>query len=201
MVPYITAYSGELETYTTPLPVRLAISSKGITATYKDEKPEDRDAYGVLWQRAPTLPPGERGVPRFAKVHPSRQRHACENMLCQVCGKPADRDVFGRVLWLLPENDFTHRKHGWVRTGNPPICSVHAPIARVACPHLATRGARLVWAGRVLRWGYYGIDIAQPDDSPDRFTNIALASPRLSTLLAGQALLLLGSLEEVTNPT
>jgi hypothetical protein len=125
LVPYITAWSGERPT-STPLVVR---GRCGIG--YRQERPGDRDARGVLWQRY-VRAPGV-GEPRFKKVHPYRQRLAMRRLLCQVCGGPADEDERG-VLWLVGEPE-----RGWSGgevTGQPPVCARCVGPASRACPHL-----------------------------------------------------------------
>jgi hypothetical protein len=99
LVPYIASWSGERPT-STPL---VANGRRGIG--YRRERPGDRDAHGVLWQRY-VRAPGV-GEPRFKKVHPHRQRHAMRRLLCQVCGGPADEDERG-ILWLIGEPE-----RGW----------------------------------------------------------------------------------------
>ncbi|MYZ40125.1 MULTISPECIES: hypothetical protein [unclassified Streptomyces] len=49
---------------------------------------------------APSQP--GRGRPEYGSVHSLRQRLAMGGLLCQICGKPADRNR-DRVLWLLAE--------------------------------------------------------------------------------------------------
>lgn len=92
IAPYITSWSAEQD-----LPYRL-VERPGLGIGYTDESFGDRDAHGVLWQRAAV----RHGVgrPEFGKVHPLRQRRAMRQLLCQVCAGPADRNYDG-VLWLL----------------------------------------------------------------------------------------------------
>ncbi len=68
---------------------------------YRDETPLDRDERGVLLKR--TRDAQGHGKPRFGAVHPARQRRAMANLLCQVCGNPADTNDEG-TLWLLQDH-------------------------------------------------------------------------------------------------
>jgi hypothetical protein len=125
LVPYIASWSGERPS-TTPLVVK---GRDGIG--YRQERRSDRDAYGVLWARQ-LRAPGV-GEPQFSRVHPLRQRRAMRQLLCQVCGGPADRDERG-VLWLVGEAD--KEWSGAEATGQPPVCLRCAGPASRACPHL-----------------------------------------------------------------
>jgi hypothetical protein len=57
-------------------------------------------------------------------------------LLCQVCGRPADRNADG-VLWLLP--DYYQEAEGWPENydlAEPPVCLACVPIATRLCPAL-----------------------------------------------------------------
>jgi hypothetical protein len=125
LVPYITEWSSE---HYPSVPV-VARGRWGIG--YARERRGDRDHRGVLWTRITTAPGN--GRPLFRRVHPLRQRRAMRQLLCQICGGPADRNEQG-VLWLLGEAD-----KGWTGsevTGQPPVCLPCALVASRACPHL-----------------------------------------------------------------
>src|SRR3989442_1499615 len=92
-VPYITTWSEE-----NTLPTTVVQRRNGIA--FADEILTDRDDHGVLWSRIPSLP--GRGRPRCGKIHSPRQRRAMRDLLCQVCGKPADHNEEG-TLWLVPD--------------------------------------------------------------------------------------------------
>ncbi|MDT3396204.1 hypothetical protein RKE29_06060 [Streptomyces sp. B1866] len=118
---------------------------------YADENAYDRDATGMLWDRVP-FRPGE-GRPEFATVHSTRQRLAMRRLLCQVCGKPADRDERG-VLWLLDRDEVDERPE-WPEntvTRHPPVCRPCARASLRLCPRL--RGWHV--AVRVRRPKLYG---------------------------------------------
>lgn len=139
VAPYITSWSGE------PSPPCPMMEVPGWGIGYVDEVPVDRDADGVLWERAASRP--GMGRPEFGKVHPLRQRRAMRRLLCQVCAGPADRTDAG-VLWLLKD----HREDwpGWPnRMGvtEPPICRACVRLSVKVCPALR-QGAVAVRAGR-----------------------------------------------------
>jgi hypothetical protein len=129
--PYITSWSAEQD-----LPYKLVERLDGIG--YADELFCDRDARGVLWQRA-TLRHGV-GKPEFGKVHPLRQRRAMRQLLCQVCAGPADRNDNG-VLWLLRDyrSDWPEWPNG-MGCNEPPVCVPCVPLSLRMCPALR-RGA------------------------------------------------------------
>lgn len=101
---------------------------------FTDERPEDRDSRGVLWNRRGDAR-GE-GRPEFGNVHPARQRKAMQELLCQVCGGPSNRNDRG-VLWLLEDGRGDWK--GWpndLLTAHPPVCLPCAREASRSCPHL-----------------------------------------------------------------
>ncbi|MFB7594273.1 hypothetical protein [Streptomyces sp. NPDC056160] len=128
VVPFIAVWSGEQKHRRT-----VVYSGHGGIA-YADEAPEDRDQHGVLWDaRAEGRGTGR---PQYGNVHPTRQRVAMQYLLCQVCGKPADRDDRG-VLWLIENNRGDWK--GWPEgqmTTHPPVCLPCAGQAVEMCPHL-----------------------------------------------------------------
>jgi hypothetical protein len=125
LVPYITSWSGEP-------PSRAPVVAKGTRGiAYQHERRNDRDNHGVLWMRCARAPGV--GEPEFGMVHPYRQRRAMRQLLCQVCGNPADRNEHG-TLWLLGDAE-----QGWSDTDmtcHPPVCLPCAAIAARTCPHL-----------------------------------------------------------------
>jgi len=132
IAPYITTWSVEQD-----LPYRLVVRP-GQGIGFADELLGDRDAKGVLWQRAAIR--HEVGRPEFGKVHPLRQRRAMRRLLCQVCAEPADRNDDG-VLWLLRDyrNDWPEWPNGMAST-EPPICIPCVATSLRQCPALR-RGA------------------------------------------------------------
>lgn len=131
-VPYITAWSGE--TFAGP-----PVVWRGGRIGYANERPRDRDAFGVLWRRV-TSAPGK-GRPEYGSVHHGRQRRAMGGMLCQVCARPtrpeATRDG---VLFLLGRD--AYEAAPWpapIETTNPPLCLRCAAASVTLCPHLRGR--------------------------------------------------------------
>jgi hypothetical protein len=127
-VPYIVTWSEEQE-----LPTRIVESPRGGIG-FADEVIGDRDRDGVLWTRMSSC--AGRGRPRFAAMHPLRQRRAMRRLLCQICGQPADQDERG-ILWLLP--NYSDGRAGWPNgkwVVEPPICRPCAPVAARLCPAL-----------------------------------------------------------------
>lgn len=110
-VPFITRWSGEAKG-TSPIVVRR--DGRGIQ--YADERSFDR-VDGVLWARTPSQP--GRGKPQFGAVHSLRQRLTMTNLLCHICGRPADRTPDG-LLWLIDARPDELRP-GSERTTHPPI--------------------------------------------------------------------------------
>jgi hypothetical protein len=153
LVPYIASWTGER-------PTRTPVVAKGRCGIgYRRERPGDRDAHGVLWERY-LRAPGV-GEPQFSKVHPYRQRHAMRRLLCQVCGGPADENEQG-ILWLLGEAEREWSAQDL--TGQPPVCLRCAVPASRACPHLRrgtlalrVRNAPIIGAfGRLYMPGRHG---------------------------------------------
>lgn len=149
LVPYITQWSAEKPR----VRPRVIVRRDGRGIGYADERTYDRDEHGVLWNRTPSLP--GQGRPEFGKVHNWRQIQAMERLLCQVCGKPADRDEQG-VLWLLGEDP--NAPETWparLTTTHPPLCVPCATWSIRLCPHLRKQYTAL----RVRafeRWGVHG---------------------------------------------
>ncbi|WP_330349687.1 hypothetical protein [Streptomyces sp. NBC_00582] len=147
VVPFIAAWSGEPR-----LRRNVVYAARGGVA-FADETPEDRDQFGVLWNSR-AMAPGT-GRPRYGEVHPDRQCEAMRYLLCQVCGRPADRDRRG-VLWLLEDNRADW--DGWpndLLTVHPPICLPCAGKAVEMCPHLVDSNVAVrVHASEVC--GVYG---------------------------------------------
>ncbi|WP_156757419.1 hypothetical protein [Actinokineospora pegani] len=128
-VPYVTAWSSEARPRRRVVP-----RSTGAGIAFADERPSDRDRRGFLWDRF-KLAYGK-GKPMFGAVHPGRQRHAMDKLLCQVCAQPADRNTDG-VLWMLQDH-----RDDWVGWPNrmgvtePPICAPCVEVSRQRCPAL-----------------------------------------------------------------
>jgi len=148
VAPYVTTWSAEQD-----LPHKL-VERPGHGIGYADELPTDRDAHGVLWQRAAMR--HEVGRPEFGKVHPLRQRRAMRRLLCQVCAGPADQSDDG-VLWLL--RDYRDDWPDWpedMASVEPPICVPCVSVSLRLCPALR-RGAVAVRVREVPIAGVRGV--------------------------------------------
>ncbi|AEW92906.1 MULTISPECIES: hypothetical protein [Streptomycetaceae] len=128
VVPYIAPWSGERTAAHL-----LVHDARGTGIVYADEHPFDRDSHGVLYKR--TLHRPGVGDPLLGDVHGPRQRRAMRKLLCQVCGRAADRDARG-WLWLLRADPRTPEWPEGEMTTHPPLCRRCARISVRQCPHL-----------------------------------------------------------------
>jgi len=201
-VPYITCWEQEVQAAINGAGGKgsqirfqqLMVPGAPVTASYVDETPADRDAFGALWQRYP-LAMGK-GAPHFAKVHPARQRRCMTKMLCQVCGNPANFNEQG-WQWLVTHEDAARLAAGGdprVRTANPPVCNRCCDLARELCPHLL-KGNALVRTPGFVPWGVYGI-VADPAGASPGHT-VPYGDPRIHRTLAGQMLVTLQKVQVV----
>jgi hypothetical protein len=180
VVPYVSAWTGE--DYAQPGIMRRRNGGIGFT----DEMLLDRDEWGVLWTRTPARI--GKGRPLFKKLHPRRQRRAMLDLLCQVCGQPADHTNQG-ALWLLPGNEIGDGSEGVV-TIYPPLCVPCARISVGMCPALR-QGYRLLRArsrvigvtGLVFRPTHPFPRLVVDDDYPDV---VSWDDPMLAWTLACQ---------------
>jgi len=94
---------------------------------------ERRDRFGILWM-AMSHRPG-RGEPRFAELHPDRQRESMDRGLCQVCSTR----IRPPVTFLAP-SEWAYETLGGRRdrisTLHAPVCSGCASVSAQRCPHL-----------------------------------------------------------------
>lgn len=179
LVPYITQWSGERA------PKSEMVIRQGRLA-FANERPYDRDSDGVLWSRAPSQP--GKGKPEFGKVHALRQRNAMERLLCQVCGKTADRNQDG-ILWLLGEIPDSSGDSG-ILTAHPPVCLPCARASVSSCPHLrractALRVSCLERAG--VRGALYRPSCSKPVAVD--VGGVAFGDPLINWVRAGQLLM------------
>ncbi|MGW0606141.1 hypothetical protein [Streptomyces sp. NPDC002640] len=179
-VPYVTGWSGEH-----PLPARTVVSPGGVSYADPDLDRAARDDDGILWE----LCTGTRtGRPRHTDLHPQRQRHAMERLLCAVCATPADRRPGLGMLWLLPLLDSPpHGAWDGVLTSIPPLCADDAELASRHCPQLRAGHVRLRVreAGRV---GVRGVLHPRPGEPgpPDSDALVLDGSPDLPFVVARQ---------------
>ncbi|MFC5287640.1 hypothetical protein ACFPM7_11320 [Actinokineospora guangxiensis] len=137
LVPYIASWTGEVVAKPD-----IVEHPSGLGIAFRDEQLIDRDSRGVLWDRY-SVRQGE-GTPRYADIHPARQRRAMRVLLCQVCGGQADTTPDG-VLWLLPAESTWP---GW-----PSVHGVSGLRYRAALPHPVVTGQVTVsHADPAIRW-------------------------------------------------
>ncbi|RDG38943.1 hypothetical protein [Streptomyces corynorhini] len=178
-MPYITRWSAE------KTPALHVVATRAGRIGYADERPYDRDSDGVLWTRVPSLP--GKGRPEFGSVHALRQQRAMRELLCQVCGRAADRDADG-ALWLLGEDaDDPAFRAADITTTHPPLCLPCALKSVRACPHLrgryvAVRARRCELAG--VRGALYRPGFPAP--IAVGVTGVAFGDPRIPWVRAGQ---------------
>jgi hypothetical protein len=184
LVPYITRWSSERARVKPRVVVRP--DRRGIG--YSDERTYDRGPHGVLLDRSPSLP--GKGRPMFGNVHPLRQQLAMQGLLCQVCGKPADRNENG-VLWLIGEDLRTQQS--WaadLTTSHPPLCLPCAVQSVQVCPHLRTHYTALRVSTFVLA-GVFGALYRpeRPYPVPVDTRVIAFDDPLIGWVRAGQLIM------------
>lgn len=175
--PYITTWGAERD-----LPYQL-VARPGYGIAYADELLGDRDAHGVLWQRAAVR--FGVGKPEFGKVHPLRQRRAMRKLLCQVCAGPAD-ETEGGVLWLLRDyrDDWPRWPEGMACV-EPPICAPCVAVSLRLCPALR-RGAVAIRVRECLIAGVRGVLYRQGTRAPVavKDSNFAYDDPDVRWVLA-----------------
>jgi hypothetical protein len=185
-VPFIAAWSGE--TFDSP---RLIWRGSGRIG-YANERPRDRDAFGVLWRRA-TNKPGV-GKPVYGKVHHARQRRAMGGLLCQVCAKPTRPEATDDgVLFLLGRDEYEYDP--WpapIDTTHPPVCVGCATLAVRLCPHLRgnyvavrCRSPRLYGVNGILHSASAGPRPLQ--DAAGPIKTVSYNSPRRGLIQAAQS--------------
>ncbi|MFI0155788.1 hypothetical protein [Streptomyces lydicus] len=141
VIPYITSRRGE----EIDVSAMLAIRPGGVGLCYRDEVPRDRDRQGVLWSRCTQRLNSEgrpEGSPRWASVHPSRQRETMAALHCQKCVQSASRTGLGFLFLQSPPAEGKARP-GWpegIRTTEPPLCLPHAQDAVEQCGRLLRDG-------------------------------------------------------------
>ncbi|GAB3977347.1 hypothetical protein GCM10029978_066810 [Actinoallomurus acanthiterrae] len=187
-VPYITAWSNEIdaaEEHATLLTVRTGIAH-GVFGpyirsdlVYIGERPSDRDAHGLLWNRMPDEP--GTGRPLFGAVHPTRQRTCMLSGACQICAGPGS-------VWMTPTDRWTAHVRNYgpeapFTTSDPPVCRSCTELAVRHCPKLTEEGWVLLaadqWAPTAVRGLKADADTATfpPEESGSRYR----ASPRHQT--------------------
>lgn len=156
-VPWIARWTGEV----IPEASKVVITRRedgGLSLHYEESKHENRDRFGVLWQREGINRGGE---PLYGQVNTYRQRRCMLKSRCQVCGGPVNDHAEGDpyTTWLMPlgflewVDDEVHAEPTPV-TATAPTCEACIPLALDVCPNLRTEGYELY---HVLDWGVWGV--------------------------------------------
>lgn len=157
-IPHITPLKGE-----EILPwSSLIIRPDGRGIGYRHELPDDRDKFGVLWQRL-TPRPTSRPIPLFNQVHPARARDAMLQMRCQVCLKDPSRTRAGTLFIIQPEKGRDMRF--WPDTEytiHPPTCLPCTQQALIHCPFV--RDAKALRVKNPRPWGVFGTEYYRDED-------------------------------------
>ncbi|MFF0481950.1 hypothetical protein [Streptomyces sp. NPDC004435] len=158
-----------------------------------------RDRWHVLWKRW-TVSRGV-GQPVLSGGHPSRQRRAMLDMLCQFCFLPAEDTILG-TLFLLGDTTRSGLR-GPVRDGEitstPPVHLACALSAVELSPD-RLKGLTAARVKAALPWGVIGtrykiarpFPVAEPD-----LTSMSYDNDNIRFMLAQQALVELHGCEPV----
>jgi hypothetical protein len=120
-VPHVIAWSGEV--VQPDLCFEWADEAGGLRLAHRDPHPDDRP-YGVLRARVGLERGGE---PQWRLLNTIRQWECMEQLLCQVCGEPAqDGD---RIPWVITETGYRATGDDSGLTNAPPTCRTCIPDA------------------------------------------------------------------------
>ena len=197
VVPWVSRWSGERDD--DELRIAKNLTTGALTLFYEDtadpDHDENRDERGVLWARDRQ---DRSGWPEFGQVNALRQRACMLERLCQVCGQPITESP---IRWLMgPQHLYTVQ--GRYVTMSPPTCERCAELSKELCPHLSTKGSRLLLVQRYEIWGVYGEAVwfeAGDVVRSDPHAGISFANPDhpLSGVLAKQLLVSFTDFTEV----
>ncbi|MFB7915503.1 hypothetical protein [Streptomyces sp. NPDC056061] len=149
-VPHVASRSTDLGIRLVDLAVE--ISPKGPRLAYAVPRSTDRDRHGYLWLRMYDGP--GKGRPVYDCLHSARQRTCMEDMLCQVCAGPADRNGDG---WLFIDWRRENSPPTWPEqsvTSMPPLCVPCARVSAYHCPFLRNNEYAVL---RVRKPQLYGV--------------------------------------------
>jgi hypothetical protein len=153
---------------------------------YADRRAFDREVGGVLWVR--TSSRQGKGRPEYGKVHSLRQRLCMAQLLCQICGGPADRTAEG-TLWLIDARARDLLPRGEITT-HPPVCLPCAHRSVRACPHLRPEWVALR-VKSAIPYGVNGIlyQPAHPVPVTVDAADVPFHSARIPWVLASQLIM------------
>jgi len=184
LTPYVAARSTELPTRESELIIDFA--SCGPRLAYRNTRPEDRDHHGNLWARV-SQSTGGRVLYDCMNVH--RQRACMEQLLCQVCGGPADRNEHG---WLFLDWRREDSPPTWPEksiTSMPPLCAEHARVSVRQCPFLRRSEYAVLRVRKPQPYGVSGAVYQLTDTGWHTSENDVLSpydQPRLPGMLASR---------------
>ncbi|MFF4291883.1 hypothetical protein ACFY0R_42445 [Streptomyces sp. NPDC001633] len=131
LTPYVALRTTEQPVLEAELTIEFARS--GPRLAYRHPRPGDRDHHGNLWVR---MDQSTTGRVQYNRMHVHRQRACMENLLCQVCGEPSDRNEQGWLFldWRRPDSPPVWPEKSI--TSMPPLCAEHARVSVLQCPFL-----------------------------------------------------------------
>ncbi|WP_073772710.1 hypothetical protein [Streptomyces sp. MJM1172] len=134
-IPYVAAYSNELGPAESELCLEWPANGKPPHLAYQHPRPDDRDSHGNLWVRMTRPGAEELGAVRFDSMDPLRQRRCMEELLCQVCAEPAEREHGTLFIEWQHENEPPMRPNR-ITTDMPPVCPTCLPLSLRYCRYL-----------------------------------------------------------------
>jgi hypothetical protein len=168
-IPYVIAYSNEIVTDQIWFE---RSPGGGERLSYQPPGDDDwfgfggvrRQGSGLLRARVLDLrdqPPEVRGHERMRKLNTLRQWRAMDELLCQVCARPAVDLKTGTWPWLLVRTVFERTGPTSGRTNAPPCCWSCIPKALEECAMLRDEPVMVCTASNVTSVGVLA-DIYQP---------------------------------------
>lgn len=138
VIPYVIAYANEVVND----PIWFEPYADELRLAYVNRRSSDW-VHGVLRARVRDLRdnPKLRGHERMKHLNTKRQWRCMDQLLCQVCGKPAI-DGAGRFPWLLTKTAFERTGPDSGRTNAPPTCWTCQDKALAECPMLRDNHTR-----------------------------------------------------------
>ncbi|MEU3653496.1 hypothetical protein AB0E67_11805 [Streptomyces sp. NPDC032161] len=184
MTPYVATRSTEQSVGVPELTIEFA--SGGPRIAYRRPRPGDRDHHGNLWVR---MSESTGGRVLYDCMNVPRQRACMENLLCQVCGGPADRNKQGWLFldWRRPDSPPTRPERSL--TSMPPLCAEHARVSVRQCPFLRKADYAVLRVRKPQLYGVSGAVYQLTDTGWRASDNDVLApysQPRLPGMLASR---------------